>query len=747
MAKSLVPAEFKTHMIDQFIESITEPANTVYYSFIGDHVTDGSTLDEISAPIETTQKMNIGAFRNMIIGKKLDERDFNFVVNRNDWEAGTIFTMYDDTEVNLFEKNFYTVVDEDAFKHVYKCLYNNNGTPSTVKPLFQDARYDENLFVSGDDYYETNDGYQWKYLYSIDSTTFNKFATQKLIPITANTTIQSNSKPGAIDVIRVLDEGKNHNNYISADFSDNDFNRITPDIAENGALIASGQTLTSVAGEANVNQWYRVVGGRQIIDFYKNCIIYITSGVGAGQYRRILRSDVVTGVGVVIYVEDQFTTPLDNTSSYDIFPEVRIIGDGTETQKAFARAIVDSNASNSIIRVEMFDTGADYKFATAKIPPLISDEIDGEPITIIPSDLRAIIPPQGGHGANNIVELGASKMSIVANFSSSESDLVSAENTFSQFGVIRDPLFSNTQFYFTEATTEFIEGEDVIQFKKIKVEGTFTANSTQDDAKSLVLQSGSSSFDTFLTPGEQVYLQATTGTGKYLGTVGVGSNTTAIILQDSIPFIEPGGDYSISVFQTKELATCVVDNNAPPKPAGTPTNYTSFLGNKVVPKFKTGELIYGLTSRATGNVQSIDINSRIGTFSAQFQFEDFNQLFKIQGNVIQGVFQNDEQVFQLNAATGEETTGYIHSWNNDQLNLTRVVGDFVTAAAGQNAIITGRSSGATFASVVSGVNADILDLSYGDLDPNEGAVIYIQNDVPISRQQDQTEEIRVILEF
>lgn len=747
MAKSLVPAEFKTHVIDQFIESITEPANTVYYSFIGDHLTDGSTLDEIQAPIETTEKMNIGAFRNMIIGKKLVEGDFNFVINRHDWESGTVFTMYDDSEVNLFEKNFYTVVDEDAFKHVYKCLYNNDGKPSTVKPLFQDARYDADLFVSGDDYYETNDGYQWKYLYSIDSTTFNKFATQKFIPITANTTIQENAKPGAIDVIRVLDEGKNYNNYISGDFSDNDFNRITPDIAENGALIASGQVLTSVDGEANVNQWYRIVGGKQIINFYKNCIIYITSGVGAGQYRRVLRSDIVTGVGVIVYVEEQFTTALDNTSSFDIFPEVRIIGDGTESEKAFARAIIDGDSSNSVNRVEMFDTGADYKFAEAEIPAMIPDEINGSPIVNIPCDLRAIVPPQGGHGANNIVELGATKLSIIAEFNNSETDLVSPENTFSQFGIIRDPLFANTQFYVNATTTEFIDNEEAVQFEKIKIEGTFTANTIQDAGKSLKLQSGASSFDSFLKVGDGIYLESATGSGKYLGYVGPGSNTTAIILQDAIPFVEPGGDYSILAYQTRELGTCTITNIAAPKPAGTPTDYSSFFAEKVVPKFKIGELMYGKTSRATGNVQSIDINSRIGTFSAQFKFEDFNQLFKIQGNVTAGVFENDEEVFQTDAITGEETTGYVHSWNSDQLNLTRISGDFVTAAPGQGAVITGRSSGATFQSSVSGPLADVLDLSYGDLDPNEGSIIYIQNDVPISRQQDQTEEIRVILEF
>ena len=45
------------------------------------------------------------------------------------------------------------------------------------------------------------------------------------------------------------------------------------------------------------------------------------------------------------------------------------------------------------------------------------------------------------------------------------------------------------------------------------------------------------------------------------------------------------------------------------------------------------------------------------------------------------------------------------------------------------------------------VPGDLLDVTYGDLDPNEGSIIYIQNDIPVSREQNQSEEIRVILEF
>jgi len=48
---------------------------------------------------------------------------------------------------------------------------------------------------------------------------------------------------------------------------------------------------------------------------------------------------------------------------------------------------------------------------------------------------------------------------------------------------------------------------------------------------------------------------------------------------------------------------------------------------------------------------------------------------------------------------------------------------------------------------MSGIVGNELDIVYGDLDPNSGSVIYIQNDIPVDREENQTEEIRVILEF
>ena len=133
MAKTLIPSEFKTHIIEQVIESVTEASNTVYYAFIGDHIASGVTEDEVTQPVQNYNTIQIQTYRNMLIGKRMGDDDLKFMIPRYDWESGKVFEMYDDTVTDLLDKNFFVVVDENAYKHVYKCLYNANNALSTAK--------------------------------------------------------------------------------------------------------------------------------------------------------------------------------------------------------------------------------------------------------------------------------------------------------------------------------------------------------------------------------------------------------------------------------------------------------------------------------------------------------------------------------------------------------------------------------------------------------------------------------------
>ena len=154
----LVTNKFKTHIIDQIVESVTEQSNTEYYLFAGDHV--DRTTATIPTPLDKNSEVEFGAWNNMQFGKRITSEDIKPVTRKVAWSTGTRYTMYDDTDDDMFEQDFFVVVDETSFQHVYKCLDNNGNTPSTSQPTFA------HIVGSNTSLYETSDGYRWKYMYS-----------------------------------------------------------------------------------------------------------------------------------------------------------------------------------------------------------------------------------------------------------------------------------------------------------------------------------------------------------------------------------------------------------------------------------------------------------------------------------------------------------------------------------------------------------------------------------------------------
>jgi len=729
MAKKLVPSEFKTHLIDQIVESVTEPANTVYYAFVGNHMTDASTIEEIDEPLEKLKNLSIDTYRNMIFGKKITSNDVKIMIKRNDWVANTVYQMYDDEVEDLYDKNFHVVVDENSFKHVYKCLYNAGGKVSTSKPLFQDAKYDAALFQEGDNYYETADGYQWKYMYSIPSTTFTKFATQNYIPVVANTTVSNNATEGSIDVVKVDTGGRNYNNFVRAQFNNSDI----------GARGTSDE-LRLPAGSSTVQ------------DFYANTIMYLTSGTGAGQYRKIKSSEDPSSNGQVFVTLDQdgdddiyglFNPSPDGTTTYEIMPECRIIGDGTETVTAYARAIIDEASTNSVSKIEMLDVGRDYNFATAEIlQGVVGSSANnflsvGEKTAPTPATVRPMISPQGGHGTNSAIELGGRFLSMYMKFERDEGDTIPTENSFSQFGIIRDPLFSNVEIgTTTSANTSqagadgtFAANETFVQFEKLKLQGSFTVV----DGNTALVQEANGSFDysAFLKDSDYIFIKSDTSvTYNHLSKVAIsGSNNTSIELQTAPSFtLTPGTTTSnTTAYLARVISTGKIKQVS---------NTSSFYANKVDPSLVPGELIYGQTSKSVANVASININSRIQANTAQYNFGSYRQVTTILGTLADPntPFEADEEVYQTN----KDFTAKVFSANNTHLLVTNVSGTLDTSVD-----IIGRNNGAVLQSTV----GNTLDKYNGDLDPTEGNIIYLQNDVPVTRNQNQTEEIRVILEF
>ena len=130
---------------------------------------------------------------------------------------------------------------------------------------------------------------------------------------------------------------------------------------------------------------------------------------------------------------------------------------------------------------------------------------------------------------------------------------------------------------------------------------------------------------------------------------------------------------------------------------------------------------------------------------------------KIAASPTPGTFVIDEEINQ--ATTG--AVGRVVSWDSDNKTLYYVQTRFpdygtdangnLTAFSGNN-VITGQSSGATGTPDVGSsatVNAVVFSSGYAnpEIQPDSGDIIYVEHRSPISRASDQTENIKLIIEF
>jgi len=328
--KKLVTKINRLNSAQQMIESINEPANTAYYMFVGNHM-DYANSSFIPQPKDSISETLIDVYRNMIYGKRVSENDIKLVIPRNDYSSNKVYDMYDDTvgetDIAVFNSNYYAVVNADAYYHVFKCLDNNLGVNSTVQPEFSEID-------ASDEVYQTSDGYVWKYMYSADVNTVRKFATTEFFPVVPNNQVISSAKNGKIDVIKVDYVGRGYDNYCNGVFRADDLR-----VGGNNLIYSINASLT-----ANTTN-----------DYYNGCYLYISAGTGVGQFK-LIQNYVVNSTVKAIWLQSAFAIPPAADSYYEITQGEEIVGEGTQTSNALARAIVNTGAK-TIQRIEMLQTG------------------------------------------------------------------------------------------------------------------------------------------------------------------------------------------------------------------------------------------------------------------------------------------------------------------------------------------------------------------------------------------------------
>ena len=417
----LITNYFRLHNVNQFKESINETANSVYYVFAARHVPYTGGDGVVPSIPNTLENTLTDPYEEMVFGKRVAASDVAVMIPRYNWTTNTQYAAFRSNE-DITDKQYFVTVDGGSAYHVFKCLDNNGNAYSVNAPDIQQTS-------ANDEYYATNDGYQWKYMYSITSANFEKFATADLIPVFANSAVVGNAVSGAIDVIGVSYRGSNYNTSLNGTFESDD------------VRIGGDDTLYYIANNASSAN-----------NFYTGSYIYLTGGTGAGQGRRIVDYYVIGGSKTIV-LSSAFTTNPTGGTTYEITPAVVIEGDGDDAE---ARAIVNTSTANTISRIEIISRGRGYTWASARV----TGNTGGISNT---ATLRVDLGPKGGHGSNPEYELLGTSLCISVTFANNEVGTIPVQNDFRTIGLIKDPLYANVVLTLSSPNGAFSVGETVSQ--------------------------------------------------------------------------------------------------------------------------------------------------------------------------------------------------------------------------------------------------------------------------------------------
>jgi hypothetical protein len=104
--------------------------------------------------------------------------------------------------------NFYV---RNIYDQVFICLANNNGTISSSMPQISlGGQLPQDPFII------TDDGYEWKYLYTMSSGSKKLFFTEDWMPVGLDNNVLGAAVNGRLDIINILDGGEGYNGNVVA---------------------------------------------------------------------------------------------------------------------------------------------------------------------------------------------------------------------------------------------------------------------------------------------------------------------------------------------------------------------------------------------------------------------------------------------------------------------------------------------------------------------------------------------------
>ena len=224
---AIITNKFRIHNQERFVESFSESGANVYYLGIGrpqafttstrgDSRTqfEGSDTSPLTPVDSISQEFH--TFDDLLAAKKVASTDISVAIARRNWTTGTVYDYYrhdyghyltgstsslvtaDSGATALYDSSFYVLTDDF---NVYKCLDNNSGAASTVKPTGTST----SILTTGD-------GYKWKYMYTLSASQQANFLSTDFMAVATNSTVSSAAVDGAVNVVKIKTAGSGGTN-------------------------------------------------------------------------------------------------------------------------------------------------------------------------------------------------------------------------------------------------------------------------------------------------------------------------------------------------------------------------------------------------------------------------------------------------------------------------------------------------------------------------------------------------------
>jgi hypothetical protein len=800
--QKLVTTNFNVHSAASFVNTF---ANTDYFIFAGKHTPYPISDSTITVPNNSVKASHIDVYDNMIFAKRVQQSDVVHMIPKYTWTSNTFYNQYDHRDGDLLTKQFFVMVDDDTEYNVWKCLHNGSNTTSTTYSTISPARVGSSADLNP---LETGDKYVWKYMYTITKTQYEKFATSNYIPITANTSVIDGATPGTIELIDVVEAGKGYSNYIvEGTFKNGDINiggvntiygapedAVAIDDYYQGCVLK----ITASSKPGAIDQYRRIVNyegvGAQkkfILDEPFTVTPEVTDTYEVYPY-------------VFVWGDGSESVPAEGRAIVDTAAnsiarvEMLNVGAGYRYGESYPSDMPrDVPIAESTIYIPLPEViSQDAAFKAASLQPILSpkdghgsdpwNELGANRVCIstkFTDSESGTIPTQ-----NDFRQVGLIKQPLYTNIDI----ILKGANTVGNFA-LGETVYQYRQFKLHGNVNITANSTTILKTNYGKISNTATIVNGGTGYNSTVDTISVDNFGTDGTGANAYFTNNVSGviTGVVVSNTGAGYNLppsaniiTSTGSNGSITFsidnpqtptfkdsFEPGdyvlvqkgvnnflstvanipADYQITSSSNATFTANNAEISALVLGAyGTVTSISSnqLTLSNVAGAFSETSKIIGIESGASSIIQSsnntitaIQMNDK-----AAGSFTTATQLTRLIGDFTSGssAFIEDEYISQESLISYAQPRGYMHhidvgaGINDDQLFISNKFGIFNLDPAGVRTI-SGNTSGATL---------DYLSNKYpGDFVVGSGEVLYYENVDPITRSDNKSEIIKIILEF